>query len=414
MDTGRLRALISSELPELVAFRHDLHRHPELSYQEERTSARVREELDRLGIAYRAGVAGTGIVAHLPASPGSESGASREGATGGGAPGSVALRADMDALPITECTGRAYASETPGVMHACGHDGHTTILVGAARVLSRLESRPNPVTFLFQPAEEGGAGGERMCEEGCLLGDEGGGLGAPVSRVFGLHGWPDVALGRVVTRPGPLLAATDDFVVRVRGTGGHAAYPHQTADPIVTAAQIITALQTVVSRNVSPTDPVVLTIGRIGGGTANNIIPSVVEFIGTIRTVNPATRRFAKERFYALVEGGARAMGCRAEIEWEDGYPVTMNDPGLTEAFFALARDALGPERVGLVEHPTLGGEDFSYYGRHVPACFFMLGLLAPGADPATTPKLHQAEFDFNDDAIPTGVEMMCRLAMER
>ncbi len=332
--------MISSELPELVAFRHDLHRHPELSYQEERTSARVREELDRLGIAYRAGVAGTGIVAHLPASPGSESGASREGATGGGAPGSVALRADMDALPITECTGRAYASETPGVMHACGHDGHTTILVGAARVLSRLESRPNPVTFLFQPAEEGGAGGERMCEEGCLLGDEGGGLGAPVSRVFGLHGWPDVALGRVVTRPGPLLAATDDFVVRVRGTGGHAAYPHQTADPIVTAAQIITALQTVVSRNVSPTDPVVLTIGRIGGGTANNIIPSVVEFIGTIRTVNPATRRFAKERFYALVEGGARAMGCRAEIEWEDGYPVTMNDPGLTEAFFALARDA--------------------------------------------------------------------------
>lgn len=400
MDTNRLREAIAAELPELVAFRHDLHRYPELSYQEERTSARVCEELDRLGIAYRNGIAKTGIIAHLPSTVGAEPGAA------------VALRADMDALPITECTGRAYASENPGVMHACGHDGHTTILLGAARVLGKVAERPNPVTFFFQPAEEGGAGGQRMCEEGCLLGDEGGGIGPRVARVFGLHGWPEVPLGKVVTRPGPLLAATDDFVVRVRGRGGHAAYPHQTADPIIATAHILTAVQTIVSRNVGPNDPIVVTIGRIEGGTANNIIPSSVEFIGTIRTISPETRRRARERFYQVVEQSASAMGCHAEIDWEEGYPVTYNDPQLTERFVAIARDTLGADRVGVVEHPTLGGEDFSYYGRHVPACFFMLGLLAPGQDAATTPKLHQAEFDFNDDAIPTGVEMMCRLAM--
>ena len=399
MESKQLQAMIAESLPEMVAIRHDLHRHPELSYQEERTSARVCEELDRLGIRYRNGIAKTGVIAHLPA-------------TGEGKGEAVALRADMDALPIVECTGRPYASEHPGVMHACGHDGHTAILLGAASVLSRVEDRPNPVTFLFQPAEEGGAGGERMCDEGCLLGEEAGGLGPRVSRVFGLHGWPSVALGRVATRPGPLLAATDDFVVRVRGAGGHAAYPHLTTDTVVCAAQIVTTLQTIASRSIGPTDPVIVTVGKIHGGSANNVIPTVVELDGTIRTINADTRRRSRERFYQIVEQTAAAMGCHAEIDWHEGYPVTYNDPALTERVLGLARDALGGERVEMVEHPTLGGEDFSYYGRHVPACFFMLGLLPPGADPAAVPKLHQAEFDFNDDAIPTGVEMMCRLAL--
>ncbi|MBK7403532.1 MAG: amidohydrolase [Phycisphaerales bacterium] len=406
MGTCSLADAVALELPELVAFRHDLHRHPELSYEERRTSARVCEELEALGIAYKAGLArGTGVVAHLPATTG-------DLASAIAGRGAVALRADMDALPISECTGRPYASENPGVMHACGHDGHTTILLGAARVLSKLERRPNPVTFVFQPAEEGGAGGERMCDDGCLLGDEGGGLGAPVGRIFGLHGWPNVPVGTVATRPGPLLAATDDFVVRVRGTGGHAAYPHLSNDPIVAAAHVVTALQTIASRNVGPTDSVVVTVGRIGGGTANNVIPTCVELIGTVRTLRAETRRHARERFYKVVEHTAGAFGCRAEIDWEEGYPVTQNDAALTEHFFGVARAALGDSRVSVVEHPSLGGEDFSYYGRHVPACFFMLGLLPTGQDAATTPKLHQAEFDFNDDAIPTGVEMMCRLAL--
>lgn len=399
MSTDRLRDVIQSDLAELTAFRHDLHTHPELSYEEERTSARVCEELDRLGIAHKPGVAKTGIVAHLPATDST----SRD---------AVALRADMDALPITETTGRAYASKTPGVMHACGHDGHTTILLGAARALNALEHRPNPVTFLFQPAEEGGAGGMRMCDEGCLLGEGGGGVGPKVGRVFGLHGWPEIPVGQIASKPGPLLAATDDFVVRVRGTGGHAAYPHLAHDPVVATAHVITALQTIASRNVGPTDSVVVTVGRVTGGTANNVIPTVMEFIGTVRTLNPTTRQTAKERFFKVVEQTASAHGCHAEIDWEEGYPVTSNDPALTEHFFAVAREGIGGERVGLVEHPSLGGEDFSYYGRHVPACFFLLGLLAPGDDPATTPKLHQPHFDFNDEAIPTGVEMMCRLAL--
>ncbi|HZW09525.1 MAG TPA: amidohydrolase [Phycisphaerales bacterium] len=417
IETASLTDAVALELPELVAFRHDLHRHPELSYEEHRTSARVCEELEKLGIAYKAGLAkGTGVVAHLPATGGS--------GTGGRAvpavrphgserrASAVALRADMDALPIAERSGRLYSSENPGVMHACGHDGHTAILLGAARVLSKLDHRPNPVTFIFQPAEEGGAGGERMCDEGCLLGDEGGGLGPPIGRIFGLHGWPNVPLGTVATRPGPLLAATDDFVVRVRGIGGHAAYPHLAADPIIAAAHIVTALQSIASRNVGPTDAVVVTVGRIAGGTVSNVIPSSVELVGTVRTLRVETRRLARERLFAIVEQTAAAFGCRAEIDWEDGYPVTSNDAGLTEHFFAVAREALGERRVSVVEHPSLGGEDFSYYGRHVPACFYMLGLLPPGQDPATTPKLHQAEFDFNDEAIPTGVELMCRLAL--
>lgn len=410
MKTCTLRERIASILPELVSIRHELHRHPELCYQEVRTSTRVCQELDAMGVAYKAGVAETGIIAHLPAV--GEGDGSENRATEDRAPGAVALRADMDGLPITECTDKPYTSETPGLMHACGHDGHTAMLLGAIRVLSRLAERPNPVTFFFQPAEEGGAGGKRMCDEGCLLGKAGGGLGPRVVRVFGLHGWPTMPVGQVATRPGALLAATNDFIVRVCSTGGHAAYPHQTADPVLTAAQIVCALQSIVSRNIEPTEPIVITVARIAGGAANNVIPTTVELGGTVRTISSQTRRYVHERFLQVVEQTAAAMGCHVEIDWREGYPVTHNDPGLTERFFAVACKALGAERVEQTEHPTLGGEDFSYYGQHVPACFFLLGLLPKGADPATTPKLHQADFDFNDDAIPTGVETLCRLAL--
>jgi len=399
MSDAPLRDIVRADLPELVAIRHDLHRHPELGYEEERTSGVVQRELKAAGVAFRAGVARTGVVAHIPATERTDRPA-------------VALRADMDALPIVEATGRPYASSRPGVMHACGHDGHTTILIGAARALSRVARRPNPVTFLFQPAEEGGAGGERMCDEGALLGDEGGGVGPRVGSIFGLHGWPQLPLGVVATRPGPLLAATDDFVVKVRGVGGHAAFPHLARDPVVAAAHVVTALQTIASRSTSPLDSVVCTVGKIAGGSANNVIPPEVELVGTVRTLRAETRRMARERFFTLVEATAAAFGCRAEIDWQDGYPATFNDAALTERFFAVARDGLGAERVAVAPEPVMGGEDFSYYGRHVPACFYMLGLLAPGADPAAVPLLHQPEFDFNDDAIATGVEMMCRLAL--
>jgi amidohydrolase len=395
---SELRTLIRSHLPDLIRIRHDLHAHPELAYKEHRTSQQVAAELTRLNIAHKHGLAGgTGVLAYIPPTdPADES------------RGAIALRADMDALPILESSGKPYSSQTPGVMHACGHDGHTTNLLGVARVLSSLEHRPNPVTLIFQPAEEGGAGGKRMCEDGALSGAV---LGPKVREIFGLHGWPQYDLGVVGSKPGPLLAATDNFVVTVRGTQSHAAYPQLSADPILAMSHIITALQTIASRNVAPQDSIVVTVATISGGTARNIIPSHVTFGGTMRTLTPETRALGKRRFFEIAQHAAVALGCRADIHWEEGYPVTFNDENATAKFFRVARQALGPDRVQPVPYPSLGGEDFSYYGHHVPACFFILGVRPPGAD--SYPSLHQPEYDFNDAALETGIELMCELALE-
>ncbi|MEL7473065.1 MAG: amidohydrolase, partial [Planctomycetota bacterium] len=390
-----VRTLIQNDLPSIVAIRRDFHQHPELSYQEQRTSRVVVRELAAAGVEVKAGMAGgTGVLGYLPATV-----SGRENAP------SVALRADMDALPITETTGKPYASTTKGVMHACGHDGHTAMLIGAAKALAKVEQRPNPVTFVFQPAEEGGAGGERLCDEGCLLGESGGGLGAKVGRIFGLHGWPGVPVGSVATRPGPLLAATDDFNVTIRGVGGHAAYPHAARDPIVAASAVVNALQSISSRSVSPVDSVICTVGAFNAGFANNVIPETANLVGTVRTLRAETRALARQRFFEITESIARAHGAVAEITWHEGYPVTRNDEQATEHFFNVAKRTLGDERVAVHPEPGMGGEDFSYYGQHVPACFFLLGLLAEGDDPMGVPQLHQSGFDFNDDAIPTGIE---------
>lgn len=400
IQASDVRTLIRNELAALVEIRRDLHANPELHFEERRTSSVVQRELSALNIRFKAGYAkGTGVVAHLPPT---EREHERKPA--------VALRADMDALPIVEKTGRAYASRTPGVMHACGHDGHTTILLGAARVLARLDHRPNPVTFLFQPAEEGGGGGDHMCRDGSLLGEDKGGLGPAVSRIYGLHGWPSVPLGVVTSRPGPLLASVDDFKVEVRGIGGHAAYPHLAKDPIVAAAHCITALQTIVSRHAGPLESAVLTVGQVYAGTANNIIPEAATFIGTARTLTPKLRASVKQRFFDITSATAQAFGCTAVIEWHESYPVTLNDEQATARFFDIAKQTLGPGRVRIAEHPTMGGEDFSYYAQHVPACFFFLGLRPEHA--SQFPALHQPDFDFNDDAIEAGVEMMVALAL--
>ena len=394
-----VRTIVAAQINDLKTIRRDLHAHPELMFQEKRTVGVVARELDALQVAYTSGLAGgTGLIAHIPAT---NSASDRP---------AVALRADMDALPIAEQTSMPYASTSAGVMHACGHDGHTTILIGAARTLSRLSDRPNPVTLVFQPAEEGGGGGKKLCDEGVLLGERGGGIGPPVSRIFGLHGWPDLPLGVVATRPGPLLASTDDFEIIVRGRQAHAAYPHFGRDPILAAAHVVTAVQSIASRSIDPLDAVVVTVAEFHAGSANNIIPESVRLAGTIRTLGAQTRAEARERFIEIVERTASAMGCAAQIDYKEGYPVTNNDPSLVEHFFSVARQALGEDRVRLVEHPSMGGEDFSYYGQHVPACFFLLGLCPEGRD--AYPNLHQPDFDFNDDAIALGVEMMCRLAL--
>jgi amidohydrolase len=395
MDSNVLRGLIASELPGLVALRRDLHAHPELRYEEFRTSRVVAAELAAAGLGVTAGLGGgTGVLGHLP---------------GQGAK-AVALRADMDALPIKEETGVAYASECPGVMHACGHDGHTAILVGAARVLAKISKSgalPRPVTFVFQPAEEGGAGAKKMIDDGCLSGKH---TGAPVERIFGLHGWPELPLGVVSTRIGPLLASSDMFQITVTGKGGHGAFPHFTRDPIPAGAAIVGALQTIASRNVSPMESVVISVTQFHAGSANNIIPEQAVLSGTVRAFNPQVRALVKARMHEIVELTGKAMGCQSKVDYHEGYPVTFNHESAVEMVNSIAREAVGAGKVVPQVHPLTGSEDFAYYGQVVPACFFLLGILPEGKD--VMPALHNPGFNFNDDAIATGVEMFCRLAM--
>ena len=274
----------------------------------------------------------------------------------------------------------------------------------------QLEHRPNPVTLVFQPAEEGGGGGDKMCRDGALDGDEANGFGPPIARMYGLHGWPDFPLGTVATKKGPLLAATDTFDITIKGVQGHAAYPHLCVDPVVAASHIITMAQSIASRTTRPTDSVVVTFGSVHAGSAYNVIPETCTLKGTVRTLDMDTRATTKERFFEIVEQGAKAMGCDASIQWNDGYPVTKNDDSEAERIAQIADEAELATNFEWVPEPGMGGEDFSYYALRVPACFYLIGLSEPGRDPY--PGLHTPGFDFNDKAIPIGMEMMCRLAL--
>ena len=371
----------------VIDIRHDLHRHPELAYEETRTSEIVQRELAAAGVAFVGGLAGgTGVLAHIPGGDGSP----------------LALRADMDALPIVEQTGLPYASETEGRMHACGHDGHTTILIGVARELAKASQAGTlgrPVTLVFQPAEEGGAGAKRMLEDGCLDGSI---IGPPVERIFGLHGWPALPLGVLASRPGPILASADGFEIRITGRGGHAAMPHLCVDPIAAAAAVIQSAQHIVSRRVDPIMGGVLSITRIEGGTTHNIIPESVYLQGTTRFLDPEAGIALHEGFDKIVSGVAAAHGCAAEIDWHDGYPITYNAPEAYDYWDTVTAEAFSREQVQTMG-PVMGGEDFSYYGEQIPACFFALGLCPAGED--SMPGLHHPSFDFNDEAIPLGIK---------
>ena len=391
----RIRALAAEELPRLVAIRHDLHMHPEVGYEEVRTSQVIARELRDAGVRHVTGLAGgTGILAHLPAPAGE----------------CVGLRADIDALPIHErAPGRAHASRTPGRMHACGHDGHIAVMLGTARVLARLAAEatlPRPVTLVFQPAEEGGAGGKRMVEDGALDGSR---LGPRVTSIHALHGWPELPLGTVATRVGPIMAASDRFQVTVEGAGAHAAWPHRAHDPVVCAAAIVTALQSIVARNVDPLDAAVVSVTVLQAGDAFNVIPEHAVIKGTQRSLSESTRVLVERRIAEVAEGVARAHGCRATVDIQRNYPVTVNDAGAVAEFERVARESLGADRVRTLAAPVMGGEDFAFYGPHARSCYWALGL-APGGAPY--PPLHAPDFDFNDDAITTGVEVMCALAV--
>lgn len=386
---------VEALLPEVVALRHDLHANPELMYAEHRTSEVVRRELERAGVAYRGGLAkGTGVLGFL-------SSTERDPATAT----TIALRADMDALPIREATGRPYASQVEGKMHACGHDGHTAILLGAAKALATM-ARSNNVLLVFQPAEEGGAGGREMVRDGALDGRV---FPHPATMIFGLHGWTSVGLGTVATRVGAMMAATDSFSITVRGTGGHAAMPHTTVDPVPIAAHLVVALQSVASRNVDPFEPIVVSVTQLRAGTADNIIAETATLGGTMRTMSPEARRFGERRIRETAASIAAAFGGTAEVAWHEGYPVTINHPEATAKFLEVARATIGAERVDENGLAVMGGEDFSFYGYEIPACFFQLGLVPEGQE--TVPSVHTPYFDFNDEAIATGMTLFIALA---
>ncbi|MEM7807790.1 MAG: M20 family metallopeptidase [Planctomycetota bacterium] len=366
-----------------ATLRRQLHRIPELGYEEHDTAALIREELDRLKIDHVAGPddAPTATIAVL----------------GDTSKPCILLRADIDALPIVERTGLDYASEREGVMHACGHDGHTANLLGVAAALVD-EQLDVCVKLVWQPAEEGGGGGRRLCEAGVL--DETSAFGPKVEAAFGLHGWPMLPVGCVSSKPGPLLAATDTFEAVFTGQGGHAAFPHFTRDPLVVAAGAVTDLQQLVSREIDPTDSAVLSVTRFHAGTANNVIPGEAVVGGTCRTLLPETREHARDAMRRRLEAAAAAGRCDVAFTWNDGYPPTVNDPAMTD----LVRKVAG-QRYLPADRPAMGGEDFSYFLERVPGCFFLIGLLPEGRD--DYPALHTDRFDFTDDALAVGIETM-------
>jgi len=380
--SDRLKSRIAQMLPRIVETRHHLHRNPELSEHEEQTAALVAARLREMGLQPRTGVGGHGVVADLV----------------GGRPGkTIALRADMDALPIQEETGLPYASANAGVMHACGHDGHTAMLLAVAEILrDEVAQEAGCVRLLFQPAEETVGGAPRMIRDGALEG---------VDCVVALHGWRHLPLARIGVRSGPSMAGADVFDVTVHGRGAHAAYPHLSADPIVTAARIVLALQTVVSRETDPVEPAVLTVARIEAGTAYNIIPAEARLAGTVRTLSADVRDKMEESVRRIVAGECAASGTTGEVVYHRGSPPVVNDPRVVRMIKEAATEAFGPESVTDLVPPSMGAEDFAYMLGCAPGAMFRLGIGdgAPG---------HSSGFDFDDGALTTGVETLCRTAL--
>jgi len=373
---------------ELTAFRRDIHAHPELAFQESRTSDRVAEQLQRWGIEVHRGLAKTGLVGVIQ---GRRS-----------APRAVGLRADMDCLPMHETAERPHKSRNAGRMHACGHDGHTTMLLGAARYLSETRNFAGTAYVIFQPAEEHGGGGNVMVQEGLFE-------RFPANEVYALHNWPGLPAGQIGVRAGPVLAATDEIRIDVRGRGGHAAMPHLSVDPVVVTAHIITALQTIASRNVNPLDAIVVSLcsmetSQLG---AFNVIPDAVTLIGTVRTFRSTTQELAEQRIREIATSVAAGLGGSAELEYIRGYPATVNTPREAEFAAQVAARIFGGNNVVREFDPTMGGEDFAYMLQAKPGAYLLLGQ---GGGPSAC-YLHNPGYDFNDEVIPLGAGYLAALA---
>src|SRR5829696_6979943 len=380
--------------PDTVALRRRLHRRPEVGLTLPETQATVLEALDGLPLRVTTGTAVSSVVGVLE----------------GGRPGpTVLLRGDMVALPMPEDTGLDFASEIPGVMHACGHDTHVAMLVGAARLLSaRQADLPGKVVFMWQPGEEGYAGAKYMLEEGVLEA-----AGTPVHSAYALHITTNFGSGVVTTRRGPAMASSDVIRIVVTGRGGHASQPSAALDPVPVAAAIVTAIQTMVTREISVFDPAVVTIAKITAGTTDNVIPETAEMLGTMRTLSEQNRTAVKEKLRRLVPAIAAAHGASAEVFIDDsGYPVTVNADSAADLVHAPTIGLLGPDRAVLERDPIMGAEDWSYVLQRVPGAMSFLGACPPGIDPAAAPANHSNRVVFDEDAMAVGVATYAAVAL--
>ncbi len=367
---------------DMKEWRQHLHAHPELGFECHETAAFVVERLREFGVDdIHEGIATTGIVAII---------------NGQGEGPTIGLRADMDALPILEATDHPYKSKIDGKMHACGHDGHTTMLLGAARYLVETRNFTGRVALIFQPAEEGGAGGKVMCDEGMMDNFD-------ISQVYGIHNIPGMPFGLIGTRVGPLLAAADSFDIHITGVGGHAAMANETVDPVMIAVQIVQALQTVVSRNVDPIEAAVLSVTQIKTGTSHNIVPAEAYIQGTVRTMKKDVRDMMVMRIEKIVTQVAEAMGGSATMEYDYGYPATVNHAAETEFAVEVAKGVAGEDLASINVPMTMGSEDFAYMLEERPGSYLCLGT-GEGA------TLHHPEFDFNDEASPIGASFFVKL----
>jgi len=384
-----LRHSLSERVGEFIALRREIHAHPELAFQEHRTAALVARKLTDWGYEVATGLGGTGVVGTLRRGRGSRR---------------LGIRADMDALPITEATGHAWSSQTPGVMHACGHDGHTATLLAAARHLAEHGDFDGTLHLIFQPAEEGAAGAVRMMDDGLFE-------RFPCDTLFALHNMPGSPTGHFTFRAGATMASSDNVTITLQGIGGHGAMPHTTADPLVAASSIVMALQTVVSRNVDPLQTAVVTVGALQAGQANNVIPDQATLKLSVRALDPEVRSLLKQRIHELVTQQAASYRVRAAIDWQDGYAVLINDSACTTLAVELATRLFGAERVTPQGAPITASEDFAFMLQRVPGCYFFVGNGAAGTPGAC--MVHNPGYDFNDDIIADGAAFWSALVHE-
>jgi amidohydrolase len=377
---------IRSYQDELVAISRDLHAHPEIGFEEERTSAIVAERLAAWGIEVHRGIGKTGVVGVLR--------------TGGGNSRRIGLRADMDALPIEETTGLDWASKNPGRMHACGHDGHTTMLLGAARYLAETRAFDGTAVFIFQPAEEGLGGARAMIADGLFE-------RFPCDEIYGLHNSPDGPRGRVTIKAGAAMAGADFFDIRIKGRGSHGAYPHKATDPVVIAMALGQALQTIVSRNADPLEAAVVSITQIHAGSAYNVIPDTADLAGTVRTFDEALGDLVRTRMRAIAAGMASAFGATIEVDARPVFSVLRNRPESADAMARAAADLFGEDALDRAARPHMGSEDFADMLRAVPGAYCWLGM-APGA------ALHNPNYQFDDDIIPLGASLLARMVEQQ